>query len=300
MGALVHAQAARKASRPRLPRRRKPFHLLLGRRGARWALHCLDRGKMNPFASDEMAAGYATARPSVHPRIIDRLRRRLTVPVRRALDVGCGAGLSTRALEGLAKERIGIDFAEAMFRWAKMTAPGAAFSVARAERMPFRAGSIDLITAAGSLNYVDFDAFFPEALRVLAPGGILAVYDFSQGRTFPDSPALDSWYAAFIARYPARPGEARKITPESLARDSRGFQPAGDETFEIALRLTSAAYLEYMLTETNVANAVRDGTPLAEVRSWCAATLPDVFGDRPRDVLFRGYLACLAPVQDFS
>jgi hypothetical protein len=48
-----------------------------------------------------------------------------------------------------------------------------------------------------------------------------------------------------------------------------------------------------MLTETCVQDAVRRGTPLESVRQWCEATLPDVFGRRPRPVLFRGYLATL-------
>jgi hypothetical protein len=46
-----------------------------------------------------MAAGYAFSRPAVQPHIISRIREdlRLEGPVGRALDIGCGAGLSTAA-----------------------------------------------------------------------------------------------------------------------------------------------------------------------------------------------------------
>jgi hypothetical protein len=65
------------------------------------------------------------------------------------------------------------------------------------------------------------------------------------------------------------------------------------EDFEIGLALTPGAYVDYMLTETNVARALREGVPLAEIRAWCEATLGPVFGGRPREVLFRGYFSCL-------
>src|SRR4051794_14959392 len=105
----------------------------------------------NPFGTAEMAAGYATSRPPVHRHI---LRRALTGVVDRALDVGCGAGVSTNALDEFALHRIGIEPAEAMLRpWSTTTALGARFAVACAEAIPLRTGSVDLMTAAGSLNY---------------------------------------------------------------------------------------------------------------------------------------------------
>jgi ubiquinone/menaquinone biosynthesis C-methylase UbiE len=117
----------------------------------------------NPFGTDEMAAGYANSRPPVHPRILERVRPHLPAPVRRALDVGCGAGLSTRALHGIAEHRIGMDPAEPMLQWTAAVAPGAKFIVGAAEALPFANGSVDLITAAGSLNYVNLDSFFAGA-----------------------------------------------------------------------------------------------------------------------------------------
>ena len=54
-----------------------------------------------------------------------------------------------------------------------------------------------------------------------------------------------------------------------------------------------AAYLNYALTETNVAYAVQNGMAEAQIRAWCEATLAPVFRARPREVLFQGYFACL-------
>jgi hypothetical protein len=156
-----------------------------------------------------------------------------------------------------------------------------------------RAGTIDLITAAGSLNYVDLDGFFGEARRVLAPDGWVVAYDFSPGKTFRDSDVLDEWFASFVERYPWPPNEAAELDPDRLADGANGFALGASEAFEIGIRLTPDFYLEYMMTETNVAFAVRRGESAAGIRAWCGSGVKAAFDGREREVLFRGYLACL-------
>jgi len=245
------------------------------------------------YANPRMAEGYARSRPQVHPLIIERMRARLRLdaPLPRALDVGCGSGLSTRPLQAIARHSTGIEPAEPMLRWASSVAPGADFLAARAERLPFRDRSFHLITAAGSLNYAVQRLFFEEARRVLIPGGTAVVYDFSAGRSFPDSSALDTWFAGFQLRYPPPPAEAQFISPETLRDGGFALSVAAHELFEIPLVLDPDCYLDYMMTETNVSHAVRTGIPAGEVRSWCKQTLAPVFGSSPREVLFRGYIA---------
>jgi SAM-dependent methyltransferase len=250
----------------------------------------------NIFENSGMAAGYATSRPPVHPRIVDRIARTLHLAerVECALDVGCGAGLSTRPLHKIANRCVGIEPVEAMLKFAADVAPRAGFAVGRAEALPVRSHTVDLITAAGSLNYADLRCFFPEAARVLRPNGSLIVYDFSQGKTLRDSPDLDSWHTGFRRRYPQPASHARELSPEILASLDSGFKLTGHELFEIGIVLSPAFYLDYTLTETNVANAVRSGIPQQEIRDWCAETLSPVFRGESKEVLFRGYIAYLA------
>src|SRR5438270_12439655 len=115
------------------------------------------------FGTENMALGYATSRPPVHPRVIELARQSLgwSQLAARALDVGCGAGLSTKALAALAQECIGIEPAEAMLKWSAIVAPEADFVAGTAEAIPICDRSLDLLTAAGSLNYVNLDLFFP-------------------------------------------------------------------------------------------------------------------------------------------
>lgn len=217
-------------------------------------------------------------------------------PIQRALDVGCGAGLSTRALLPFARHVIGLEPAEGMLAWRRSIAPTADFVVGAAESLPFATGSVDLIAAAGSLNYVALDRFFPEAARVLQPGGQLLVYDFSQGRNFTGDDTLSAWFTAFVERYPNPVAQARRLNPEILAGLHPRFVLGAHQDFALAIELEPAFYLEYMLTETNVASAVARAVPPGEVRAWCAETLAPVWAGRAREVVFRGYFACLAPV----
>jgi hypothetical protein len=128
---------------------------------------------------------------------------------------------------------------------------------------------------------------------VLMPGGVLVIYDFSPGKSFRDTAGLDDWFADFCARYPAPTGESRHLNPAILARLNSGFHLGAHRDFEIGLPLTRSFYIDYMLTETNVASAVRSGTDHTAIRAWCEETLARVWTGAEREVLFRGYFACM-------
>src|SRR5690349_17678583 len=123
----------------------------------------------NIFASAAKAEGYARSRPPLHARIVEKIG----VRAESALDVGCGAGLSTAPLLKLAERVAGMDPVPEMVKWGGRVARGAAFLAGRVEALPFRDGSFDLITAAGSLNYAKPAPAFAELRRVIAPGGTL-------------------------------------------------------------------------------------------------------------------------------
>ena len=119
------------------------------------------------------------------------------------------------------------------------------------------------------------------------------MYDFSQGRSFRHSSALDSWFAEFLNRYPMPPYSACEVSPETLRACDSGLQMSGHEHFEVGLTLEPNFYLNYIMTETNVAHAIESGALEEQIRGWCADTLRPVFAGSGREVLFRGYLAVM-------
>ncbi|HCT81864.1 MAG TPA: hypothetical protein DGG94_21220 [Micromonosporaceae bacterium] len=236
-------------------------------------MHEIPSGLADVYRSEGLAAGYAFDRPRVHEQIVGRLR--LDRCVKRALDIGCGAGLSAAALSDVAETVVGLEPQQNMLTHRRAVAPAARFAVGRAERLPFAAESFDLITAAGSLNYVDLHRFLPEAGRVLSPEGKLIVYDFGEGRRARGDTALEGWFKSFEDRYPSPPG---------YAMDVRALRPQRYEEFEVSISMTFDGYLRYALTEK----------PNAD-REWCQGTLADVFRNATLDVLFDAYLAVIDP-----
>jgi len=187
-----------------------------------------------------MAEGYAKARPPLHARIVERIG----APARSILDVGCGAGLSTRPLT--AERVFGIDPFAGMVRWGPRVAPAATFTVGRAEALPFRSASFELITAAGSLNYADPARAFPELQRVLAENGMLVVYDFSQD--------------GFAFERP--PDGSIALDPEILRDIATGFRVARSERFTFAVEMDRDQYEAYLRTEIDHPPAVERGATL--------------------------------------
>ena len=259
------------------------------------------------YNSPRLAAGYAFRRPPVHERILAAAVARLglTAPVARALDVGCGAGASTAALQPYAHTTIGLEPAAAMLAHTRQVAPRSCFVTGRAEELPFCNRSFDVIAAAGAINYADVPRFLGEVVRTLVTGGVLLLYDFSRGRWFADSRSagvppslklrrtsstLHDWNRAFDARYPSAGGYHLDVTALDYARAGAALDAF--EELSVTVPMTRDAYLEYVMSETSVELALARGLAEEDVRGWCRETLDPVFGGPgARDVRFDAYVA---------
>lgn len=58
--------------------------------------------------------------------------------------------------------------------------------MASAEASGLDAASADLLTVAQALHWFDIPAFFAEAIRVLKPGGVLAIWSYHRARVNPE------------------------------------------------------------------------------------------------------------------
>ncbi|XP_035827611.1 putative methyltransferase DDB_G0268948 [Aplysia californica] len=88
-----------------------------------------------------------------------------------AVDVCCGPGNSTV---------IGFDVSEEQLAHAPKNLPNVQFQVANANDMSFlESNSVDLVTVAMALHWLDLERFYREVDRVLKPGGVLIIYNYS-------------------------------------------------------------------------------------------------------------------------
>jgi SAM-dependent methyltransferase len=246
------------------------------------------------FQHDRVAAGYASARPYLHPEVFARVRE-LVGPAarfRRALDVGCGTGLSSLALLDLADAVVGIDAAAHMLRRARRAA-GVRYVACGAEALPFRGPSFDLVVACGSMDWVDRPRFLPRAADLTRSGAWLVSLDFGDTGRSPEIQGLARWYdEAFLRVYPRPPAGDPRITPDEAAR--HGFAPPVHLDFVTACSFTAPQYAAFLMTESNVIAAVEyGGRTAAMMQAWLEDELAPLFGHEPRRVAFAGYVQAL-------
>ena len=244
------------------------------------------------YDSERLAAAYAFDRPSVHGEFVASAG--LTRHAGRALDVGCGAGLSTAALVPLARHVVGLEPVPAMLAHRRTVAPQARFVIAEAERLPFADASFDLVAAAGSLNYADLPSAFGEVARVLTRDGTFLLYDFSPPRRSVSGGDLERWFSSFEQRFPWPPGW-EPFEVRELPLDGYGLRLLRYAEVEARLTMTFDAYLRYMLSETNAEHAIaRRACSAEQIRDWCRETLKAVFTGDEVTVIIPGYSATLA------
>ena len=136
------------------------------------------------FESLQHARLYAQYRPDPPAALISRVLEfvRRTAPLERAVDVGCGSGQNTRLLAPHFTSVLATDISPAQIAEAAATNPHDAvrYEVAPAEEIPAPDGSVNLVTASMCYHFLDRPRFLAEADRVLAPGGVIALYGYSE------------------------------------------------------------------------------------------------------------------------
>jgi len=116
---------------------------------------------------------------------VRRTREILDRPAARVLDICCGTGDLVLALAKRGSPVLGSDFCHPMLvaaheKIAQRRAPAVLFE-SDALRLPLRDASLDLITVAfGFRNLANYEAGLAEMRRVLRPGGMAAILEFSQ------------------------------------------------------------------------------------------------------------------------
>jgi SAM-dependent methyltransferase len=138
------------------------------------------------------AAHYQRHRPGYPPSLFAYLAS--LAPAReRALDVATGSG---QAAIGLAEHFASVRATEASSAQLEnaVAHPRVSYALESAEHIAAAAGEFDLLTAAQAAHWFDLSRFYPEARRVLKPGGVIALWTYEM---FSAGPAVDAVIADF-------------------------------------------------------------------------------------------------------
>jgi len=166
---------------------------------------------------------------------VRRTREVLHRPEARVLDLCCGTGDLVLALAKQGRPVLGSDFCHPMLvaahgKIARRRAPAVLFE-SDALTLPLRDASLDLLTVAfGFRNLANYESGLTEMRRVLRPGGMAAILEFSQ----PPNAAFAALYNLY----------ARRILPWiggliSGSRDAYSYLPESVRKFPAAPELAA-------------------------------------------------------------
>lgn len=166
-------------------------------------------------------------------RTVERVEHVLLRPGARVLDLCCGTGDLTLALEVRRGSRVfGSDFCHPMLvaAQAKIAKQGLSSGLFEADglELPLRDRSLDLITIAfGFRNFANYRRGLKEMFRVLRKDGVLAILEFSQPPNAAVAAAYDLYskkFLPYVGGLISGSREAYTYLPESV----RKFPSADD------------------------------------------------------------------------
>ncbi len=251
--------------------------------------------KNTDFDFKRISEGYKN-RPFLHKQIIQNFHNEIGKPPFLAgLDIGCGAGLSTKALKTICTKVTGIDISTEMVCAAKELCrqdENIDCIVSSAEDLLIEERNIDIVTAAGAIQWIDRDSFLSNLKHMMKENGYLLIYDFAISDQMKENPAYtDWWHTQYIKEFP-KPYRDESVWENKDVADY-GFHIINQIDLEMEYSFSLESFIEFMMIQSNV-NAKIDGGVQNEdaVYRWFENTLSPVFHGQNQCLLFKGYRWC--------
>lgn len=190
---------------------------------------------------DKAAASYAANRPSYPPALLDAVEELANRPLKgaRVADIGAGTGLATALLHTRGARVIAIEPGPGMAAQLRLKLPDIPLVLGDGNNLPLASESIDILVYAQAWHWTDPHKSVPEALRVLHPGGALALW-------WNDSDSNVPWIADQDARLRRLFG-AEDNEPDPMAR-FRGLPP------ELSFTTRQVSWTRGIPLDTHLAN----------------------------------------------
>ena len=149
-----------------------------------WTAHAAKAGADDPLVGVQRTKLGRPISDDDFAAIRDRAVAALELsPKHHVLDLCCGNGLFTAAIEPGCAHVVGVDFCEPLLAAARDRAPGAEFINADAREVEFPAGTFDRILVAAALQHFELAEVVRLVRRIamlLGPGGVFLATDIPE------------------------------------------------------------------------------------------------------------------------
>ena len=162
---------------------------------------------------------YAVGRPSYPSELFDSIEHlaSLRLAGARVADIGAGTGIATALLRERGADVIAVEPGDAMAAKFRTVLPDVPIVRGDGNALPLADASCDLITYAQSWQWTDTARSVPEALRVLLPGGALAI-----------------WWNTTAFDVPWISEQHRRIAQHCGVKPTARVRPADDDAIHLA------------------------------------------------------------------
>lgn len=188
------------------------------------------------------AQNYSKSRQSCPASVIRTIFNNVQKPTPILLDLGCGTGISTRALARFGAVLIGLDSDPKMIEAAQQTKGlNVSYSIGAAEQIPYSDSLFDGVTAFSSFHWFNERNACDEITRVLRPDGRLFVINKT------DTSGLNTEIRYELAKTLGAklPDVKFKYDPEHALREN-GFSNIRHEAVDAVEVFSPSGALEYV------------------------------------------------------
>lgn len=251
------------------------------------------------FDEERIAQGYAKDRPYLHGQVIDCIKEylynkeklQITQRFHHGLDVGCGAGLSTKALKNICDKVTGTDISEEMIKISKALYRNQRFQFQKnkAEDCFAAENTFDIVSAAGVVNWVDREAFLTSLRYMMKEKGFLIIYDFWISDQMKDCASYTDWWRKeYLVEFPKPPRKEDTWQEGDMAPFD--FHKKEQLTYELTYSFTMESFIRFMMIQSNVNIQITQGKKTSEdVYRWFQKTLTPVWKNQEHTLIFQGY-----------
>ncbi|MBC9726671.1 class I SAM-dependent methyltransferase [Streptomyces sp. TRM68367] len=231
-----------------------------------------------------VAAQYAANRPSYPPALFDAIEDMAGLPLTgaRVADVGAGTGIATALLHGRGADVVAVEPGDGMAAQFHGTLPRIPIVRGNGNALPLADASVDFVTYAQAWHWTDPARAVPEALRVLRPGGALALWWNTDAIDVP-------WIAQAAERTGRRfgvhiPAERRNVN--ARVADPTGRLHFAHRTVRWSRRVPLDTHLANIGSHSIfLVDAERSAAFLAEEREHLTQVFPDGMVEEVYDVV---------------